>query len=316
MPAPLISRFAFRLVLLVALLLPCMAVSAEDPETVHFGFAVEDGETWLKTMETKSVRDLKGRAPVSETEVHSDVRMTFERGTQGTTSVVLEALTAETKLNGLVQANPAQSLALGHRTRLHLDASGKAIAGDGFDKLMRRFERDLDPESFAAVRRQLTAEAMKQGEMGEWNRPLQGLRGEEVRVGDVWLVLSEEHLQGSYVALSGTLSFEGWTELDGIRILRVVLRYDSQGAIYAAAESTAVRTLNLRPAERQQYSRHNLVLEAETTWLISPERGLPLYETHLKTMKVPLSAEPGADKGVMEESHTYRYRLQDTADGS
>ncbi len=285
-------------------------------ERVRFGFRVEDGETWRKTSESNTYRDFKDRAPVSEIDVTSEVRLSFEVGTQGTATLILETLSAQTKLNGEVRDNPAQQLVVGKKTRLHLDKSGKAVAGDGFMELMRQFERDLDAETFSRVRGQISAKGMKQGEISRWNRPFDGLRGKEVEIGDTWLVLSERQLQGTVVALSGTLSFEGWTELDGFRALRVVYRFDTTGEEAKGMDSKSSPTLNLRPPDRKEYTPHNLVLEGETTWLLLPDRGLPLYETSVETMQVPFSADPTAEKGLVRQTQRFRLRPEPESDGS
>lgn len=301
-----------RHTIVLALLPLCLATAisaarAEDPEVAHFGFDPEPGLVLIKSIETFNRQDLKGQGPTTETEIVSDIRLEFEPGEQGTWWVSLLPLRAETRINGIVRENPAQEIAVGHENRLHLDEEGRAIGGDGFEELMKKFERQLDPESFARVRKGTSVGGMRQGEMGEWNRPFEGLRGEDIAVGEVWSVLAEMQMQNGPVPLSGSLEFQGWTELDGYRALKTVYRYDADGAAYAAVEEKAKNTLNLRPEGRERYNRHNLVIEGETTWLLVPERGLVLYEKHEQTMQVPLSATPGAPRAELLQSHTFRY---------
>jgi hypothetical protein len=302
--------------LLLGLGVPARAQTPAGGEKVHFGFHVDDGEVWTKSIEAHNSRDYKGRAPSSETEVDSEVRLTFEKGTQGTVTVLIVPLSATTTVDGVVQANPAQQIAVGHEIRLDLDAQGKAVAGSGFTDLMQRFEKELDPETFGLVRQQMSVEGMKQGEIAEWNRPLNGLRGSDVRVGETWTVLSDKLVRRDYVPLSGSLTFKGWTELDGIRALTVEMKYDSTGEEYAAAESVATNELNFRPEDRGPYNRHNLILHGKTTWLISPERGLPLYETHEEVMLIPFSMKDPSERAEVRESHAYRFRPQQKDEGT
>lgn len=296
------------LLLLWAVLIP--AAEAEEPEVVEFGFAPQDGLVLVKTMDSYTKQDFKGRGPVHENLVHSKVRMELDRGEHGSWTVLIDPLEATTEVNGAPAENPAQKIWVTQPRRIHLDESGRAVAGDGFQELMRKFERELAPAVYARVRQNVSAESMKDIELRLWNRPFEGLRGEEVRMGDTWLVLSETTMQGDFIPLSGTLTFEGWTELDGRRALRVVHRFDAAGQLYAAAEDSASRTLNLRPEDRQSYTRHNLLIEGSTTWLLMPEKGLPLYETHEQVIRVPMSPEPGAERGEMVQNYTYRYELE------
>lgn len=283
---------------------------AEEPELVRFGFEPEDGLVLIKTMDTYTKQDFKGRGPVRENTIHSKVRMELDRGEHGSWSILIDPLEATTEVNGAPAENPAQKVWVTQPRRIHLDESGRAVAGDGFEELMRKFERELPPPTYARVRQSVSAESMRNVELALWNRPFEGLRGEEVQVGDVWLVLSETTMQGDFIPLSGTLTFEGWTELDGVRALRIVHRFDAAGETYAAAEDSASRSLNLRPEDRRDYTRHNLMIEGSTTWLLAPERGIPLYETHEEVMRVPLSPEPGAERGEIIQNYTYRYQLQ------
>lgn len=293
----------------LVLLLAGGVQAQESDEPATFSFAPVDGSIWIKEIDATQVRDMADVAPLQETRTRTSIELRYEQVPEGWL-VHQMPLEATIEQNGQPVPNPGLEQTVGHEIRVRLDDGGKATEAEGFSELMRRFEANVDPKTYAQMRQQMSAESMAVGEMRQWNSLLQHIRGETIAPGDVWNVLDQTTIVGGgVVGLAGYLQFDGWTELDGIRGFKMTYHYDSNGDLMKSVEGLANRTVSRR-ASNEPMSMSNVELVGSVIRVIVPETGQLLYEVKEEWYEVPLQSMDGP-KMRMETRHTYRIRKSD-----
>jgi hypothetical protein len=287
------------------LLLATTAWAQESEEPATFRFAPVDGEVWVKEIDATQVRDMGSVAPRQETRTKTSIELRYEQVPDGWV-VHQMPLEAEMELNGQPMPNPGLQQTVGHEIRVQLDEEGNPVEVEGFQELMRRFEANVDPQTYAKMRQQMNAESMAVGEMRQWSELLQDIRGETVQPGETWNVLDQTTIMGGgVVGLAGYLKFDGWTELNGIRGFKTTYRYDSNGELMESVEGQATRTVSRRASD-EPMARSNIELQGSLIRVIVPETGQLLYEVKEEWYEVPLKAMDGPKMRV-ESHHTYRF---------
>ncbi len=307
-PPPRATR---GLALAALAILATFSASIAAAEEVQIRFRPVEGDVWNRDMENVLIQDYADLAPRREQTTLSNVSFTYQPGEAGAWTVLQMPLMASMLMDGAPIDNPVLDQTVGTELLVALDASGKATSVDGFGRLIRKLEDNLDRDTYAQVQQQLSAEKMEFGELQSWNRFRTEFLGATVNVGDKWHVEDEAYLNGpGWVDLVGVVSFDGWTELDGRRALKIIYQFDEAGRAVAALGRTEFdHKLHVR-REASANPPHNAVVNGTWTWVIDPETGYVLFEKKDQVHELPLDAS-GSKRGVIESRYTYRYRPAD-----
>ena len=296
--------------LVIGLALSASSASGEDrPRDFRFQFEPTAGRVWTKTVLDEQENDFGGVAEGRHQITESRFRQHYEQKDDGGWQLVQVTRDIEMTINGNEVRNPIFDVIIGHEIRLDLDEQGRAVDHDGFSQLMRRYEREIDPDLFARIRQNMSVESMGQGEMLKRNRVLEFVAGREASLGEVWSVEEPLRFQGSVSRVTGTLRFEDWTEIDGQAGVKMVYRYDNTGDARGAAGDEVAREISLLE-EGEQIDPNNLVIRGQYTWVMDPRTSQPLYEVQEQTIEIPLGAMDGP-RGEIRNAHTWRWTLQD-----
>jgi hypothetical protein len=278
----------------------------EGPAEVTFGFAPTDGARWSYSIDDERISDFAGKAPNRAQRTVSDMDYTYEAQPDGTWRVRIIPRTAEMSVDGNAIENPALRLAVGQEVGLRLDKDGVAVQAEGFRALFRTYEREMDPASFGRLRESTNAETMGRNQVAQWNEALEDLRGETVKIGETWRVEDMVSMQGRPVPVVGVLRFAGWTEIDGLRGVKIEYTYDTTGEASAQSATEATRALQRRAVDNRG-AQTNVSLHGSVTRVIVPESGQLLYEVKEETSEVPMGAMDGP-RAVFTVRHNYRFR--------
>lgn len=306
--SPLNRHFARALGTLAIIIGFASAASAQESESVQFGFAPTDGERWIRSGEHVSIRDLGGGKPISESQTTSEVSQLYRKSEAGW-EVEQTAQRVQLLVNGVEQGSAAMQLTVGHPITLELDENGEAQAVRGFRGLMRKLEDELSLAEFQAVSAKMSQEAFQSSEMRGWNKKLDLLRGETVKVGEVWSVRKLHNFGPNSMPIEGLLRFDGWAELDGIRAFKVLFDADNQGAALRRHGAEVDRSFNLVDGNHPDNSSNLEVIVSEVLMLV-PETGQILYyskEDKITVQSTQFSDMPGAG-GYFENRNVERWK--------
>ena len=310
-PTPRATRGTVMIGLLVAAVVVVAATRPAVAEEVRIRFQPVDGDVWTREMENVMIQELADLAPRREQTTLSTVKYTYQQEDDGAWTVLQEPLAASMLIDGAPIENEVLDQTVGVQLEVQLDANGRATSVDGFGRLIRKLEDNLDRATYTRVQQQLSAESMESGELQTWNRLRTEFLGATVDVGDRWHVEDEIYVTGpGWIDVVGTISFDGWTELDGRRALKIVYEYDEAGRAVAALGRTEFdHKLVLRRSD-QANQQHNTVLNGTVTWVIDPETGYLLFEKKDQVHELPLDPT-GEKKGMVENRYVYRFRPVD-----
>lgn len=279
-------------VALFSLLIVAGAAGSAAAEAFTLEFSPADGEVWEKTTVDRRTQDYADAAPRTEQITEITLDQSYVSQPDGSWHVLQDARSLGMRINGQALDNPMFPIIESQQIRVILNSGGQAIDAEGFRSLMSRYERELDPETYQNVRRQMKIANMVKGEVIKWNRPLAGLVGLEVEIGDRLGVTSKAEFQGTMFAVSGVIDVVEWTEVEGERGVRFAYRYDTTGEIRAGAEDVKheiVRWEDEEPAPIGPGVR----LLGRYEFVLVPSTGQLLSEHLQETVFAPVTQAPG-----------------------
>lgn len=291
--------------LMAALSAPA-SVRADQPTSFTFGFDPDPTVVWTKTLSDDQLNDFLGFVPGSHQVTESELTQRYARDDDGNWEVVQHVRRIEMEIDGRRAENPMVNVILGHEIRIQLDEQGRATGATGFRELMRRYERELDPNTYARVRQAMNAESLANGEMAKRNQLMGIVAGRSASIGEHWGVLDRVSVQGGWSPVSGVVHIESWTEIDGQAGVKIVYRYDGSGELYEAASAKITQVMSLRP-EDWVAAKNNLGVTGEYTWVVDPMSGQPLYEVFEQVITVPVGKDLEGPRGEMRSAHTWRW---------
>jgi hypothetical protein len=281
--------------------------SPADSLHVQFHFAPPAGSHWIQDFE--DVRLSPDRTqPSGQREQRTTVRidLRYERDPQGGWAVQKSPFEGEITFNGEGITNPALEQNLHTTLVVHLDDKGQALRVDGFKELERKYERNLPPEQYARLAKQYTAANMERMELTQWNQPLQDLIGAQVTTGETWHVTDTADIGSAELLVTGVISFDGWTELHGVRGYKVHYTYDTTGAAERSAPGPYARTIS-RVGPDSKATRSNIVLAGDVIRVIDPATGLVFYAHAHRAYDVPIQSQSqDASKAHYEDEQMVR----------
>lgn len=294
---------------LLFLALPVHAQEASAPagseETVIFGFHPEDGAQWRKTMVDRSERDFGGLAPAVTQITEQELLVEYARAEEAW--MVTQRATSARMMDasGEIQ-NPILDLAIGVPITLTVNPLGQAVAAAGFDAFWDKLENNLDAEVYSRLVQSTSPEQMADNEIQIWNRFYSELLGHRIRPGENWRVLDGTDVgSGGRARLLGTIRFDGWTELDGIRGFKVTHEFDTTGEKMQALGDDHTRSISRVGDE--QFETSNIVIEGTWVVVIQPETGQLLYSVRDQTTRLPIGDPVDGLEAVFTKHHTYRW---------
>jgi len=292
------------------LLFPALVHAQDSPapdlgDAVVFGFHPEDGAQWRKTMLDRVERDFAGMAPTVRQETRQELIITYRKG-ETTWQVTQEAQSAEMTENGVEVDNPILDLAMGVPVTLTVSPLGQAVAAAGFEAFWKKLEQNLSADVYARLAENTSVETMAENEIRIWNKFYAELLGHRIRPGDNWRVLDGTDVgTGGRTALYGTIHFDGWTELDGVRGFKVTHEFDTTGEKMEALGDDHTRSISRVGDE--QFTRNNVTVEGKWIVVIQPETGQLLYSVRDEVTRLPIGDPADDMQAVFNKHHTYRW---------
>lgn len=293
---PPVRRAASALLLLLVLALSAPAAA----ESFVIEFSPEDGARWEMTTVDRRDQKLAGLAPDNEQVTEIRTLQRYEAQNDGSWHVIQDVQQIEMTINDEVADNPMLPIVMSQDIRLLLNAGGIAYDAEGFRTLMRRYERDLDPEMYKRVRQTMKIANLVSGEVSKWNRTLKGLHGLELETGDRLGVLGSTDFRGAVVEVSGVIDVGERVEVDGKEGVRLDYRYDNTGEILAAAGEVR-HTVDRRNEEEITSLQMRVAILGEVEFVVIPETGQLLSEHLIESASVPITQSPGNNAEIETE---------------
>jgi hypothetical protein len=284
------------------LLLGGTALAQED--LVRFGFAPEDGERWIEKMEDSRQVDYGTSDPPLVQETVQTDELVYEHAEDGGYLLTRILGPGRMSVGGEPTPNPILEASEGSRLELVLDEQGHAIRANGFRRLVRMLERTLDAEDWNRFQGTYSVALAETSEMGRWNDRLAGLVGAEVTVGEVWGYRDVFPTGVAQVEIQGTLSFAGYTELNGQRGLKVL--YDFGGGSKMPSLDGLEHVIELSEPQPGHVPPTSMELHGTRVRVFIPETGQMIYEnTQVEWVQPGPPGEP--DRNVKMST---RYQLR------
>lgn len=261
-------------------------------ESFEIEFAPTEGETWTMTTVDRRSQDYAGEAQSVEQITHITLQQTYEGQPDGSWEVLQEVRSIDMSMNGEDQQTPMFAIIQSQPIRLILNSGGEATDAVGFRSLMRRYERELDPETYQNVRRQMKIANLIKGELIKWNRSLEGMHGLELEPGDRVGVKSMTEIQGNMVDVQGVIEVGEWTEVNGLRGVELTFRYDNSGEILAGAGDVRHTVERFADEEADELNLAVRILGSVES-VVVPSTGQVLSEHTKETVFIPMPQRPG-----------------------
>ena len=291
-----------RALALVTCALVVAFVAPARAESFVIEFAPDDGEAWTKSTVDRRSQNYGPTAPTREqvTTVETDQRYASQPDGSWIVAQSLGRITMT--MNGKPVDNPMLPILRTQEIELVVNGGGIATDALGFRSLMRRYERELPPETYQNIRQQMKIDNLVLGELIKWNRALDGLHGRELETGQTLAVNdARTEFHGSVIPVTGVVEIGDWTELGGFRGVSIVYRYDNTGAILAGAGETdgeVVRSTEKEPSEL----RGRVELEGQIEFVVVPSSGQLLSEHLMETARAVFPQSPGQTAVIEVES--------------
>ncbi len=278
-----------------------------DTESFVLEFAPTDGAVWHKSTYDRRLRDFGTVAPISEQVTEIEAEQRYESRPDGSWTVVQTVLSVDMRMNDEPMNNPMLPILETQPIELVVDAGGEAVDALGFRELMRRYERELDPEILQRAREQMSARSMARGEIEKWNGALEGLRGLELTVGEKIGVLGKADWQGQPLKTTGILTVGEWTEIGGEPGVTLTYEFDAHGEVFAEHEDEITRTISRRGDQPIQERNHRLDMRGTIVTVVQPSTGQLLFQSIEQTTLVPV-AQADLDHARLETEVRHRWR--------
>jgi hypothetical protein len=276
-------------------------------ETFVLEFAPTDGAVWHKSTFDRRLRDYGTVAPISEQVTEIEAEQRYESRPDGSWAVVQTVESVDMRMNDEPMNNPMLPILQTQPIELVVNSGGKAVDALGFRELMRRYERELDPQILQRAREQMSARSMARGEIDKWNGALDGLRGLELTVGEKIGVMGKADWQGNPLKTTGIITVGEWTEIDGEPGVTLTYEYDAHGEVFAEHEDEITRTISRRGDEPIEERNHRLDMRGTIVTVVRPSTGQLLYQSIEETTLVPV-AQPDLDHVRLETEVRHRWR--------
>ncbi|HKK70853.1 MAG TPA: hypothetical protein VKA86_06525 [Candidatus Krumholzibacteria bacterium] len=286
---------------------PAASPARAGDQTFVIDFSPTDGAVWHKSTYDRRLRDYGTMAPISEQVTEIEAVQRYESQPDGSWHVVQTVESVEMRMNEEPMNNPMLPILQTQPIEIVLNSGGQAVDALGFRELMRRYERELDPQLLQRAREQMSARSMAEGEIEKWNGALEGLRGLELTVGEKIGVLDVADMQGQPLKTEGVLTVGEWTELDGEPGVTVTYEFDALGEVFAAHEDEITRTISRRGDDPIQERNHQLDMRGKIVTVVQPSTGQLLFQSVEQTTLVPV-AQPELDHARIETEIRNRWR--------
>lgn len=195
--------------------------------------------------------------------------------------------------NGQIVASPTIDAMVGIKLNYHIDAVGKAIKVEGYDKILENLKSKLPPQLIQNLGALFREDSLRNENLTEWHRRVGQFAGRTVHIGESWTSKEEIKLpSGDHIVSYNATVFTGWK----------VCREGPCMQIHFFSDSNPVnlhtRVNQAHPATLKQFKQaprrmSNFSLKGEGESIVNPETLRTDSEKHTRTITRVLDGGPG-----------------------
>ena len=211
--------------ILTAVTVLAMVVNAD---AVEFKFAPADGLECEVTVTSSTIQDAGELAPVKK---QSNVGVSHRkyRKTDGGYQITETTKSVEMTRDGKRISSPMVDAALGSVVVWNIGADGAVASLDGYDQLVKKMLSSAPVESRSVLEKSVTADALRNRDIAEWNGRIAEFVGLEVNEGDLVEGKSEFAIPGGAIEYHSLTRFSKIEVRDGRPIVTINFSYDADG---------------------------------------------------------------------------------------